>query len=63
MNILIVLILISLLVASGFVIAFIWAVKNGQFDDATTPSIRILWEEDKPSQKDKKQSKINHPKL
>lgn len=45
MNILIVLIAISLLVATGFLIAFIWAVKSGQFDDASTPSFRILWDD------------------
>ncbi|GAA5036203.1 hypothetical protein GCM10011506_30980 [Marivirga lumbricoides] len=45
MNILIVLIAVSLLVATGFLIAFIWAVKSGQFDDASTPSFRILWDD------------------
>ncbi|MFQ3214056.1 MAG: cbb3-type cytochrome oxidase maturation protein [Marivirga sp.] len=45
MNILILLIFISLLVASGFVLAFIWAVRSGQFDDASTPAIRILIED------------------
>jgi cbb3-type cytochrome oxidase maturation protein len=41
-----VLIGISLLVAAGFLVAFIWAVKSGQFKDIYTPSIRIILEED-----------------
>jgi cbb3-type cytochrome oxidase maturation protein len=55
MNILIVLIAVSLLVALGFLAAFIWAVKTGQFDDASTPSFRILWD-DTPKQKSDKES-------
>ncbi|MGJ3236114.1 cbb3-type cytochrome oxidase assembly protein CcoS [Marivirga sp.] len=45
MNILVVLIIVSLIVASGFLIAFIWAVRSGQFDDASTPSYRMLWDD------------------
>lgn len=29
-------------VAGGFLIAFVWAVRGGQFDDTTTPAIRVL---------------------
>jgi cbb3-type cytochrome oxidase maturation protein len=49
MDIIIVLIFFSLLVALGFLAAFIWAVKTGQFDDKYTPSIRILMDEKKES--------------
>ncbi|ADR21604.1 hypothetical protein MATR_07650 [Marivirga tractuosa] len=45
MNILVVLIIVSLIVASGFLVAFIWAVRSGQFDDASTPSYRMLWDD------------------
>jgi len=38
----------SLLAAVGFLIAFFWAVRNGQFDDRVTPSYRILFDS-KPS--------------
>ena len=37
----------SLAVAIGFLAAFIWSVKNGQYDDDYTPSVRMLFE-DKP---------------
>jgi cbb3-type cytochrome oxidase maturation protein len=34
----------SLLVAIGFLIAFIWSVKNGQYEDDYTPSVRMLFD-------------------
>jgi cbb3-type cytochrome oxidase maturation protein len=37
---------ITLAIAVGFVIAFAWATKGGQFDDLTTPSIRMLFGDD-----------------
>ncbi|MCA2004694.1 MAG: cbb3-type cytochrome oxidase assembly protein CcoS [Ignavibacterium sp.] len=37
----------SLLVAIGFLIAFIWSVKSGQYQDTYTPSVRILLDDDK----------------
>ncbi len=58
MSILVVLIFISALIGSGFLIAFIWAMKNGQYDDAETPAIRMLFD-DKPASKQKKQNKGN----
>ena len=36
------------LVAGGFLAAFIWAVRSGQFDDTTTPPIRILLDDRAP---------------
>lgn len=33
------------LVAGGFLLAFIWAVRGGQFDDTTTPAVRVLLED------------------
>ncbi|GAB3713541.1 hypothetical protein GCM10027592_52850 [Spirosoma flavus] len=33
---------ISLLMALGFLAAFIWAMRTGQQDDLYTPSLRIL---------------------
>jgi cbb3-type cytochrome oxidase maturation protein len=29
-------------VATGFLIAFVWAVRSGQFDDTGTPAVRML---------------------
>lgn len=47
MSAIIILILASLLVATGFLLAFLWAVKSGQFDDKMTPSLRMLWDDKK----------------
>ena len=38
---------VTLLIAGGFLIAYIWSVRNGQFEDTTTPAMRILTD-DKP---------------
>ncbi|MBE0551104.1 MAG: cbb3-type cytochrome oxidase assembly protein CcoS [Ignavibacterium sp.] len=47
MSVIVILIGFSLLVAVGFLIAFLWSVKSGQYSDMYTPSIRILFEDDK----------------
>lgn len=38
------LILISLALAIGFLVAFFWAIKTGQYDDTETPARRILFD-------------------
>ena len=42
MKIIFFLIATSLLLALGFLAAFLWAVRSGQYEDEYTPSIRIL---------------------
>ncbi len=37
----------SLLVAIGFLVAFLWSVKSGQYSDTYTPSVRMLFEDEK----------------
>jgi cbb3-type cytochrome oxidase maturation protein len=56
MSVIVVLIGASLLVATGFLIAYLWAVKSGQYDDKYTPSVRILFEEEKKSEIGSKKS-------
>jgi len=53
MNIFYLLIGVSLLAALIFLGAFIWAVRNGQFDDNETPSIRILFDDDEETDSEK----------
>lgn len=43
---------IGVLVAGGFLFAFIWAVKSGQYDDDYTPSVRMLFDDFKPNSDD-----------
>lgn len=60
MTILFVLITASSLVAGIFLIAFIWSVKSGQFDDSYTPSVRALFDDgvpEKPKSENKDSSK------
>jgi cbb3-type cytochrome oxidase maturation protein len=57
MNIFYLLIGVSLFAALIFLGAFIWAVKNGQFDDNKTPSIRILFDDDSDSTEETDNSK------
>lgn len=35
---------VSLLVAIGFLIAFIWGANTGQFDDSFSPANKILFD-------------------
>jgi cbb3-type cytochrome oxidase maturation protein len=44
------LIFMGAVVAVGFLVAFFLSVKNGQFDDNETPAMRILFDDEKPSE-------------
>ncbi|MCD6068994.1 MAG: cytochrome oxidase maturation protein cbb3-type [Bacteroidetes bacterium] len=46
MSVIILLISASLLIATGFLLAFIWSVKTNQYEDDYTPAVRILFEND-----------------
>ena len=54
MSVIFFLIIIGIVVAGGFLIAFIWSVKSGQYDDNYTPSIRILFDNEVKKDKAKK---------
>jgi cbb3-type cytochrome oxidase maturation protein len=45
MSALFILIGFSLLMAVGFLGAFVWSVRRGQYDDDYTPSVRILFDD------------------
>jgi cbb3-type cytochrome oxidase maturation protein len=51
MSVILVLIFFSLLVAAGFLAAFLWAVRTGQYEDRYTPSVRILFDNDTEEKK------------
>ena len=46
MSVLFILIIISIVVAASFLGAFIWSVKNGQYEDDYTPSVRMLFDDE-----------------
>ncbi len=53
MAVIVYLIIFSLFVALTFLALFFWAVKSGQFDDPQTPSMRMLFEDEIISNKNK----------
>ena len=61
MSALVLLIAFSLAIALGFLAAFLWAVRSGQFDDSVTPSFRLLSddEEDLKFRTSKKHGEID----
>jgi len=51
----------AILMGVGFVVAFIWATRNGQYDDMETPASRMLFDDfknikDKPKTKSEEQN-------
>jgi cbb3-type cytochrome oxidase maturation protein len=45
MSVIVLLIVAGGLVAAGFLVAFVWAVQTGQFDDTCTPAVRVLFDD------------------
>ena len=58
MSVLVILITISITIAASFLIAYIWAIKSGQYDDKHTPAMRILFDENKPAQNEKSEEEV-----
>ncbi|HEU4608453.1 MAG TPA: cbb3-type cytochrome oxidase assembly protein CcoS [Chitinophagaceae bacterium] len=58
MSVIIILLMASISVAALFLLAFLWSVKNGQYEDETSPPWRILFE-DKPML-DKQEETTDH---
>jgi len=54
MIVILLLIPLSIMIAAIFLLAFIWAVRSGQYEDTSTPSMRLLLEENN-TKKDKKE--------
>ena len=57
MSVIFVLIGVSMFVAGGFLIGFLWAVKKGQYDDYYSPSVRILFDDQEIQDQEKDKSK------
>jgi cbb3-type cytochrome oxidase maturation protein len=63
MSVIYLLISISIVVAIGFFIAFIRAVKTGQYDDDYTPSVRMLFDDELKIEKPKSIQTIEEKQL
>lgn len=59
MSVIYLLISISILMAIVFFIAFIMAVKKGQFDDDYTPAVRMLFDDELKKVTSKKLEKLD----
>ncbi len=40
---------LAILLAFAAVLAFLWALRGGQFDDLDSPAIRVLFDDDPPA--------------
>jgi len=63
MSIIYLLLAISVIVALLFFAAFIISVKNGQYDDTYTPSVRMLFEDEIVKEKPQITKKTNEQTL
>jgi cbb3-type cytochrome oxidase maturation protein len=59
MSALFLLIGVSFFIALIFLVAFIFSVRTGQFDDTYTPSVRILFDDEKQNIKTPANNLIN----
>ncbi len=55
MGVIYLMLVVSLIIAIFFLIIFIWSIKNGQYEDDYTPSVRILFDNE-----EKEKEKINN---
>jgi cbb3-type cytochrome oxidase maturation protein len=46
MNVIYLVLPLAIVLAIGFVAAFIWATRSGQYDDMDSPAVRMLHDED-----------------
>jgi len=44
MTVIIILLIVSISIAGGFLILFLWSVRDGQYDDLDSPAERILFD-------------------
>lgn len=47
MNVVYILLPVALLIAVGYLVLFILSVRKGQYDDTTTPAVRMLFDDDR----------------
>ena len=59
MNILYLLIPLGLVLLTGAVAAFFWAVRSGQFDDLESPAMSVVMDDDsKPAPENRRKSNV-----
>ena len=64
MNIIYLLVPLAILLAAAAVVAFVWAVRRGQFDDLDTPGMRMLHDDGQIERLERRQLErfgVRHP--
>ena len=63
MEIVYVLLPLSLMLALGGFIAYLWSVRSGQFEDLESPAVRILFDDELAAKKptDKESEQVREP--
>lgn len=62
MSVIIILLIASISVAAIFLGAYIWSVKDGQYDDEYSPPLRILFDDSPPTDKQFEEPSTLNPK-
>ncbi len=45
MSVIVILLIVSIVIAGGFLVAFFWSVQDGQYEDDYSPAQRILFDD------------------
>ncbi len=48
MSVVLILLPLALLLALGFVVGYVWSVRNDQYSEGETPAVRMLIDDQKP---------------
>lgn len=59
MEVIFVLLPLAIMLGVAFLVFFIWAAKSGQYDDLDTPSVRMLFDDDKDLKTKRTEKKNN----
>ena len=62
MGVMVILLGVSLIVGVGFLAAFIWSVKSGQFDDDFSPAHKIFFDDNKDQEGKQQKEEIKNLK-
>jgi cbb3-type cytochrome oxidase maturation protein len=63
MSIIVLLIAAGGVVAMGFLVAFVWAVRSGQFDDVVSPAWRVLFDDAPAPVEESVEESVEEPDL
>ena len=63
MSVVFILVFAAIILASVFLVAFIWSVKNGQYEDTYTPSVRILFDDPEVKNEEEEKSRSDQSQL